>query len=76
MNIVLDVILVAVPLALLKKLHLPKRQKLILLVVFGFGAFATIISIIRLQALYQISKSDPATQPSKKPASIPPSSYI
>jgi hypothetical protein len=76
MNIVVDIVLVALPLVLLKNLQLPRRQKQILLAVFGFGAFATVVSIVRLKALYEISKSDPATQPSKIPAPVIPSHTI
>jgi hypothetical protein len=64
LNIVNDLVILILPLVLLKDLQLPRRQKYILLGVFGVGSFACITSMIRLHALYQISKSDPAVQSS------------
>jgi hypothetical protein len=65
LNIVTDLILVIVPLILLRNLQLPRQQKYIVLGVFAVGFFACITSVIRLYALYQISRSDPAEQSGK-----------
>lgn len=57
-GIVVDLILLAVPIALLRNLHIPKRQKYIVLGVFGIGALSCVMSMIRLAALYQIGRVD------------------
>ncbi|KFX94880.1 hypothetical protein O988_06098 [Pseudogymnoascus sp. VKM F-3808] len=56
-NIATDIIIFAIPMPLLKQLQLPKKQKIGLMFVFGFGAFVCITSIIRLKSLYEISVS-------------------
>ena len=69
-NIVTDLMLVLIPLILLKKLQIAKTQKLILLGVFGLGFFASITSIIRLSAIYQIIYASIDEQPGNPPFSI------
>ncbi|KFY44065.1 hypothetical protein V495_03648 [Pseudogymnoascus sp. VKM F-4514 (FW-929)] len=56
-NIATDIIIFAIPMPLLKQLQLPKKQKIGLMFVFGFGAFVCVTSIIRLKSLYEISVS-------------------
>ncbi|KAL5345433.1 hypothetical protein ACLOAV_009805 [Pseudogymnoascus australis] len=56
-NIATDIAIFAIPMPLLKALQLPKRQKIGLMFVFGFGAFVCVTSIIRLKSLYEISVS-------------------
>ncbi|KAK5719515.1 hypothetical protein LTR15_008039 [Elasticomyces elasticus] len=56
-NIATDFITTALPLPMLRALHLPRHQKLALLVVFALGGVTCIISILRLPALYAISKA-------------------
>ncbi|KAF2170774.1 hypothetical protein M409DRAFT_51034 [Zasmidium cellare ATCC 36951] len=56
-NIITDVCTAILPLPVLKSLNLPKRQKMVLMVVFGLGGVTCVISILRLSALYVISKS-------------------
>ncbi|KFY07466.1 hypothetical protein V492_07128 [Pseudogymnoascus sp. VKM F-4246] len=56
-NIATDIIIFAIPMPLLKQLQLPKKQKIGLMFVFGFGAFVCITSVIRLKSLYEISVS-------------------
>ncbi|PIA92171.1 hypothetical protein CB0940_09437 [Cercospora beticola] len=58
MNIVTDIATTVLPLPVLKSLNLPKRQRYILMVVFGMGGVVCIISIMRLSALYAISVSN------------------
>lgn len=58
MNIVTDTATTVLPLPVLKSLNLPKRQRYILMVVFGMGGVVCIISIMRLSALYAISVSN------------------
>ncbi|CAK3899103.1 related to integral membrane [Lecanosticta acicola] len=56
-NILTDIMTALLPLPVLNSLNLPKRQKIILMVVFGLGGVTCVISILRLSALYAISKS-------------------
>jgi len=64
LNIVTDLILLIVPVPLLWRLQIPKKQKIVLLCVFGAGTLAVIMSIVRLQALYQIGMVPPSEQSS------------
>lgn len=54
LNIATDITLLAIPSLLLRKLQIPRRQKFILVGVFACGAFACVMSIVRLRALYEI----------------------
>ncbi|KAK3373147.1 hypothetical protein B0T24DRAFT_527497 [Lasiosphaeria ovina] len=62
LNIVSDLVLIAVPVPLLWRLQLPRRQKIVLVCLFGGGAFACVTSIVRLHALYTIAVAPPAEQ--------------
>ncbi|KXT12450.1 hypothetical protein AC579_7374 [Pseudocercospora musae] len=57
LNIATDISITILPLPLLKKLELPKRQKRILMAVFCLGGVVCIISILRLYALYVLWNS-------------------
>jgi hypothetical protein len=61
-NIVTDLGLLALPIPLLHKLQIPRKQKIILVGVFACGALACAMSIIRLHSLYQIGVAPPARQ--------------
>ncbi|KAK2614529.1 hypothetical protein N8I77_001341 [Diaporthe amygdali] len=52
-NIVNDLMLLIIPLPFLQKLQIPRKQRIILVSVFACGLFTTVISIVRLRALYQ-----------------------
>ncbi|KAK0638523.1 hypothetical protein B0T16DRAFT_421309 [Cercophora newfieldiana] len=62
LNITTDLILIVVPAPLLWGLQIPKRQRIILMCLFGVGTFATVVSIVRLHALYVIDNSPPPQQ--------------
>ena len=64
-NIGTDVTLLAIPLLLLKDIHIPTPQKIILLGVFACGGFACAVSIVRLKALAEIAAAPPAQQSGK-----------
>ncbi|KAH7394676.1 hypothetical protein BKA66DRAFT_388751, partial [Pyrenochaeta sp. MPI-SDFR-AT-0127] len=51
-NISQDIALVVLPFFILRKLTLPRREKLSLMLILGLGGLATIASICRLHALY------------------------
>ncbi|USW46702.1 hypothetical protein Slin15195_G000210 [Septoria linicola] len=57
LNIATDIATTVLPLPVLNKLELPKRQKRALMLVFALGGFTCIISILRLQSLYIISNT-------------------
>lgn len=56
-NIITDICTTILPLPILNTLRIPKKQKYLLMLVFGLGGITCIISILRLQSLYVISKS-------------------
>ena len=60
-NIVTDICTAVLPLPVLNTMRLPQRQKYILMAVFGLGGITCLISILRLQSLYVISKSNDVT---------------
>lgn len=54
-NIITDLIILFLPLPILTAMLLPRKQKIILIVTFGFGAFVTIIDIVRIAYLQDAS---------------------
>ncbi|KAF7187939.1 Satratoxin biosynthesis SC1 cluster protein 4, partial [Pseudocercospora fuligena] len=56
-NIVTDIATAILPLPVLNQLRLPAKQKYTLMFVFGLGGLSCLMSILRLQSLYVISKS-------------------
>ncbi|KKZ68076.1 hypothetical protein EMCG_06288 [[Emmonsia] crescens] len=56
-NIVLDVIIIALPIKQLLGLALSVKKKIHILFMFGVGFFVTIVSIIRLKSLLQFGNS-------------------
>lgn len=56
-NIGTDILTAVLPLPMLKRLELPRRQRRALMIVFALGGFTCIVSILRLQSLYVISQS-------------------
>ncbi|PVH99899.1 hypothetical protein DM02DRAFT_414617 [Periconia macrospinosa] len=60
-NIVQDIIILAMPIAMLRSLDIPSRQKKALIIVFAFGAIVCVVSIIRLQTLVAIANSKDPT---------------
>ncbi|KAK3109907.1 hypothetical protein LTR53_016352 [Teratosphaeriaceae sp. CCFEE 6253] len=56
-NIVTDIATGLLPLPVFKQLELPRRQKYALMTVFALGGFTCVVSILRLQSLYVISKA-------------------
>ncbi|KAB5517004.1 putative integral membrane protein [Coniochaeta sp. 2T2.1] len=51
-NILNDIFLVSIPFPFLLKLQVAKKQRVVLLSVFACGVIVTIVSIIRMKALY------------------------
>ncbi|KAK7964146.1 hypothetical protein PG988_011120 [Apiospora saccharicola] len=60
-NILMDLVIFAIPVPLVNRLHISRRQKRALVVVFTFGGFVIIASVIRLIALEQyVTAADPS----------------
>ncbi|KAL1959711.1 hypothetical protein VTO42DRAFT_1297 [Malbranchea cinnamomea] len=57
LNILTDLVVLICPMPALKSLHLPKRQKIGIFLVFALGGVTVTMSILRLHALYVISES-------------------
>jgi len=52
-NIITDLLILLLPMPVLKSIRLPRKQKLILYITFGFGVFVTAIDVVRIYALQQ-----------------------
>ncbi|KAH7304656.1 hypothetical protein BKA65DRAFT_560415 [Rhexocercosporidium sp. MPI-PUGE-AT-0058] len=57
LNILTDIILVALPIPTLNNLQLSKSQKVGLMLIFGVGGIACLFSVLRLHSLYVYSNS-------------------
>jgi hypothetical protein len=60
-NIITDIVICLMPVPVLNRLSLPRKQKYALIAVFCLGLFVCLTSILRLKALYQISISTDVT---------------
>lgn len=63
-----DIATTVLPLPVLRTLQLPKRQKILLMLVFGLGFTTCIVSILRLHSLYVVSKTTDLTWDNPMPA--------
>ncbi|KAK6584926.1 hypothetical protein PZA11_003150 [Diplocarpon coronariae] len=61
LNILTDILILALPVRVVWGLHLPHRQKVGLMFVFGLGGFVCLVSILRLHALYIMTTSSNIT---------------
>lgn len=50
-NIVTDLFILLLPMPVLKSLRLPRKQKIILYITFGFGVFVTAVDVVRISYL-------------------------
>lgn len=53
LNIITDLAILFLPFPILTRMRLPKKQKIILLVTFGFGAFVAVVDVIRIAYLQE-----------------------
>ncbi|KAF1940183.1 MFS general substrate transporter [Clathrospora elynae] len=51
LNIITDVAILFLPMPILTSMHLPKKQKIILVITFGFGIFVAAVDVIRIAYL-------------------------
>jgi len=56
-NILTDLIIVLLPMPVLKNMMLPRKQKWILYVTFGFGIFVAVVDVVRISYLQQAQKT-------------------
>lgn len=56
-NIITDLIILLLPIPVLKAMRLPKKQKLILHITFGFGVFVTAVDVVRIGYLQQAAET-------------------
>lgn len=60
-NIITDIAILLLPMPILTGMRLPKKQKIILIVTFSFGAFVAVVDVVRL-AYLQNAASDRLNQ--------------
>ncbi|KUI69605.1 hypothetical protein VM1G_05541 [Cytospora mali] len=56
-NIITDIWIIVLPIKTLKGINRPLKEKIALAVVFGTGAFAVIVSVVRLRSIYTYTLS-------------------
>ncbi len=56
-NIITDIAILFLPMPILTGMRLPKKQKIILVATFSFGAFVAIVDVVRLAYLQKASRS-------------------
>jgi hypothetical protein len=57
LNIITDLAILVLPMPILTSMRLPKKQKTILVVTFGFGIFVAVIDVVRIAYLQQAAKT-------------------
>lgn len=57
LNIITDMAIIFLPMPILTSMHLPKKQKNILVVTFGFGIFVAVVDVIRIAYLQNASRA-------------------
>jgi hypothetical protein len=60
-NILLDVIVLALPLPHLYRLNISMRKKVMVIIMFSLGVFVTVVSVVRLQSLILFANSQNIT---------------
>lgn len=53
LNVITDLAILFLPFPILTQLRLPRKQKIILLITFGFGVFVTVVDVVRIAYLQQ-----------------------
>jgi hypothetical protein len=54
-NIITDIAIFLLPMPILWRMRLPRKQKIILLLVFGAGLFVIVVAIIRTASLFDLT---------------------
>lgn len=56
-NIITDLAILILPMPILTHMHLPRKQKAILVITFSFGFFVAVVDVIRIAFLQQAATS-------------------
>lgn len=56
-NIITDLWIIALPIKTLRLINRPTKEKVALIIIFGAGTFAAIMSVVRLQSIYKFTLS-------------------
>ncbi|KAF2004829.1 MFS general substrate transporter [Amniculicola lignicola CBS 123094] len=56
LNIITDLALLFLPMPILTSMRLPKKQKIILIITFGFGVFVAVVDVIRIVYLQSAAR--------------------
>jgi fucose permease len=57
LNIITDVAILFLPMPILTSMRLPKKQKIILVITFGFGIFVAVVDVIRIAYLQDAQRN-------------------
>ncbi|USP76539.1 uncharacterized protein yc1106_03813 [Curvularia clavata] len=57
LNIITDLAILFLPMPILTGMRLPKKQKIILVITFGFGIFVAVVDVIRIAYLQQAQRN-------------------
>ncbi|KAJ5060061.1 major facilitator superfamily domain-containing protein [Bipolaris maydis] len=57
LNIITDLAILFLPMPILTSMRLPKKQKIILVITFGFGIFVAVVDVIRIAYLQQAQRN-------------------
>lgn len=57
LNIITDLAILFLPMPILTSMRLPKKQKTILIITFGFGVFVAVVDVVRIAYLQQAAKN-------------------
>ena len=57
LNIITDLAMLFLPMPILTSMQLPKKQKTILIITFGFGVFVAVVDVVRIAYLQQAAKN-------------------
>ncbi len=66
LNIITDLAIFFLPMPILTSMRLPKKQKIILIVTFGFGVFVAVVDIIRIAYLQDAQRDTLSSAQSEK----------
>lgn len=61
-NLITDIVIFFLPVPILTKLHLPQRQKIILIITFSIGFFTAVVDVIRAAYLQSAATSNAMEQ--------------
>ncbi|ORY12235.1 MFS monosaccharide transporter-like protein [Clohesyomyces aquaticus] len=57
LNIITDLAILFLPMPILTRMRLPKKQKMVLVVTFGFGVFVAVVDVVRIAYLQSAARN-------------------